>query len=317
MLDEACADVERLVSALGRLTHAAPVPELASTGIAGALCAEAAHLPVTVDVVDLIGRRHHPDLEATVYLCWMEAIHNAIRHGNASRIRLRLADQPGRVTFSVHDDGAGFDVEHAGPGTGLRNMRERLDIWDGRLIIRSSPAGTEISGRSPCLRTRRDHDARRPCGRLDHRAGIRGVAGRRYHDAAGIGGSGPRALPVHVVVLVGVVAPWPREADLLEASVQERLGGWPTQNPIGWDDQAWLSDVNALVVPVGVLLVFISAISLVPRWRRSVGDERQQIKWLGLAALVSSATGCTTSTSSPAVSSRTCACSPAVCFRRC
>lgn len=93
-------------------------------------------------------------------------------------------------------------------------------------------------------------------------------------------------LYVAAAMLVAAVAPWPLEATLLEAPVQERLGGWPPQNPIGWAGQAWLIDAHALVVPVGVLLLVASTLTLVPRWCRSVGDERQQIRWLGLAALL-------------------------------
>lgn len=149
VLDEARIDVDRVASALSHLTEGAPMPELASAGIAAALRAEAARLPAKVQIDDLIGRRHHPDLEAIIYFCCMEALQNATRHGKASQIRVRLSETPGCVAFSVHDDGVGFDVEHPGVGTGLRNIRERLRARHGRLVVRSSPVGTEISAEVP------------------------------------------------------------------------------------------------------------------------------------------------------------------------
>jgi signal transduction histidine kinase len=51
---------------------------------------------------------------------------------------------------SVADDGHGFDVSREGPGFGLRGMRERVDLIDGRLAISSSAgAGTEVTARLP------------------------------------------------------------------------------------------------------------------------------------------------------------------------
>jgi hypothetical protein len=86
-------------------------------------------------------------------------------------------------------------------------------------------------------------------------------------------------------VLVCAAAPWPREDEFLVIPVQERLG-WPSQSPVGLDGQQWLADASMLVVPVGVVMLLPATLSLLRRWRRSRGDERQQIKWLGLAAVL-------------------------------
>jgi len=87
-------------------------------------------------------------------------------------------------------------------------------------------------------------------------------------------------------VAVTAVAPWPRDDEFLVVQVQDRRGEWPATNPVGWAGQAWLADAGALVVPVGIALLLVALFSLLPRWRRAVGDERQQIKWLGLAGLL-------------------------------
>jgi two-component system, NarL family, sensor kinase len=85
-------------------------------------------------------------------------------------------------------------------------------------------------------------------------------------------------------VVVSAVAPWPDRLGFSDVPVQTYLG-WPA-NPLGWPGRAWLADAGALVAPVGVLAMVLSAASLIPRWRRSTGDERQQLKWLGLAGLL-------------------------------
>ncbi|HZD00188.1 MAG TPA: ATP-binding protein [Actinomycetes bacterium] len=148
-LGEARADVDRLAATLRRLSRAATVLELVADGIGAALRAHTASLPVTVEIEDLLCRRHHPELAAAVYFCCMEAIQNAVKHASASRIRVRLSEPDGWLAFRVRDDGAGFDVGRTGAGTGLRNMRERLRPWNGQLVVRSSPTGTEVGATIP------------------------------------------------------------------------------------------------------------------------------------------------------------------------
>ena len=84
--------------------------------------------------------------------------------------------------------------------------------------------------------------------------------------------------------LVSAFAPWPRADDFTAIRVVDERG-WPAHSPIGWTGPGWLAPAASAVSPVGVLLVVAAIISLGWRWRRSSGDERQQIKWLGLAGL--------------------------------
>ena len=77
-----------------------------------------------------------------------EAVSNAIRHGKARRVCLRLVND--RVVghrLVVEDDGRGFDVEAvaAGAGYGLTSMRERALALPGSFEIRSQPEqGTTV-----------------------------------------------------------------------------------------------------------------------------------------------------------------------------
>jgi len=71
-----------------------------------------------------------------------EALTNAVRHGSADRVLVRLIRTERRTSLSVRDDGQGFDVHHAqaaGRGLGLTSMRERAELLGGRLNILSAP----------------------------------------------------------------------------------------------------------------------------------------------------------------------------------
>jgi hypothetical protein len=60
------------------------------------------------------------------------------------------------------------------------------------------------------------------------------------------------------------------------------LGG--VRNPFGLEGQPWVADAtNALLVPF-LACILTSVVSLILRYRRSGGEERQQIKWIAFAA---------------------------------
>jgi signal transduction histidine kinase len=76
-----------------------------------------------------------------------EAVRNAVRHGNAGRIELRLTCSP--LCLEVIDDGRGFDPDqpeaHGSSGFGITSMRERAESLGGKFTIHSSPGdGTTV-----------------------------------------------------------------------------------------------------------------------------------------------------------------------------
>src|ERR687889_1035038 len=58
------------------------------------------------------------------------------------------------------------------------------------------------------------------------------------------------------------------------------------QNPFGLEGQPWLATVGWVVLPLIPLCMLASALSLVLRYRRSGGEEREQIKWLAFSASI-------------------------------
>jgi hypothetical protein len=56
------------------------------------------------------------------------------------------------------------------------------------------------------------------------------------------------------------------------------------RNPFGLEAAPWVTTVAYAILPLLPMCMFASAVSLVLRYRRSKGDERQQIKWIAFAA---------------------------------
>jgi signal transduction histidine kinase len=106
---------------------------------------------VSGQAIELLVRdppRLPPAGSAQVLRIAQEALQNAVRHGGAHRIEVRLESADGGLALSVADDGRGFDA--TAPGVrgrrlGLTSMEERAAELGGRLAIESRPgAGTRV-----------------------------------------------------------------------------------------------------------------------------------------------------------------------------
>ncbi|MFE9340412.1 GAF domain-containing sensor histidine kinase [Streptomyces sp. NPDC007063] len=78
-----------------------------------------------------------------------EALHNALRHADAGRVRVSLVRRGPSAVLTVTDDGRGFDpgaVRSAGRHLGLVSMRDRASGVGGTLTVRSEPGkGTAVA----------------------------------------------------------------------------------------------------------------------------------------------------------------------------
>lgn len=87
-----------------------------------------------------------PQMATHIYYIAREAAYNAVKHGNAHNITLRLLNTGTTATLEIHDDGCGFSGDIEGRGMGLRIMHYRARRIGAALDIRpNSGGGTHIS----------------------------------------------------------------------------------------------------------------------------------------------------------------------------
>ena len=81
-----------------------------------------------------------------LYRIAQEALNNAIKHANASRIEVSLGLVGNRGCLAIRDNGRGFDAKsQKSAGLGLRIMQHRCGMIDAEFEIRSSEEyGTEV-----------------------------------------------------------------------------------------------------------------------------------------------------------------------------
>jgi signal transduction histidine kinase len=87
-----------------------------------------------------------PTVAGTIFSIVQEAINNIEKHAEADHVWIRLHQEGTELIVSVEDDGRGFDLDAVvatydqGTSFGLLNMRERAELIDGVLSVRSGPA---------------------------------------------------------------------------------------------------------------------------------------------------------------------------------
>jgi two-component system sensor histidine kinase UhpB len=114
-------------------------------------------LKVDLDL-ELGAERLDSDLETLVFRLIQEALTNVLKHAGVKRAAVTLRRTADALELTVSDAGQGFDprVALAGGATssGLRGMRDRLELFGGRLDLASAPGeGTRLAAVVPLLET--------------------------------------------------------------------------------------------------------------------------------------------------------------------
>lgn len=98
------------------------------------------HIPALPGDVQVSSQTRH-----NITMAVKEAVHNVIKHANASELTIRVAFTDGLLTVCIQDKGCGFPAASPSAGNGLANMQRRLENVGGNCIIESEPGqGTSV-----------------------------------------------------------------------------------------------------------------------------------------------------------------------------
>jgi signal transduction histidine kinase len=118
-------------------------------GLREALNAAARSSPLAVSVRASGVARYAEEVEVAVYFCCLEAIQNVVKHAGPDATAMVTLSRDGPfLCFQVHDTGVGFNSEDNGSGSGLVNMRDRIEAVGGVLEVTGRRGrGTSVRGR--------------------------------------------------------------------------------------------------------------------------------------------------------------------------
>ena len=87
-------------------------------------------------------RTHGAELETQLYRIAQESVNNALRHANASEVRIEYVCDGTHSRLEVLDDGRGIpSLEQRAEGLGLRGMRYRAALLGATLEVAQRPEG--------------------------------------------------------------------------------------------------------------------------------------------------------------------------------
>ena len=86
-----------------------------------------------------------PGMEDDVYRIVQEALHNVVKHAQATAVMVGIAVRgvgKGLLVVDIEDDGVGFHQplqsagSRGGQSLGMQSMRERAQRWGGSVVLR-------------------------------------------------------------------------------------------------------------------------------------------------------------------------------------
>lgn len=95
--------------------------------------------------------REELDMETHINLFRIiqELLNNTLKHAQAKNVQLSLTQFEDKVALYYQDDGRGFDPNEIQYGYGLKNIRERVKVFNGYLSINSDKDGTQVEVEIP------------------------------------------------------------------------------------------------------------------------------------------------------------------------
>jgi two-component system nitrate/nitrite sensor histidine kinase NarX len=104
------------------------------------------NIPVIVTVMGPEQQSLPAKVQVAFYRICQEALHNIIKHAQATQVEIKLKIEPGTIELIIRDDGRGFDPSHIPSGHyGLTMMKERAQAVNAVLTITGQPGqGTVV-----------------------------------------------------------------------------------------------------------------------------------------------------------------------------
>jgi signal transduction histidine kinase len=145
ILRGAAHELEQALAELRELARGLHPAVLSDRGLAPALETLASRSPLPLSVEGVPEERLAEPVEAAVYFVVAESLTNAVKHADASELRVVMRAEETELQVEIADDGRGGADLGTGNGSGLRGLADRVEALGGQLAVESPPgAGTVV-----------------------------------------------------------------------------------------------------------------------------------------------------------------------------
>lgn len=148
-------NLNRAMEEIRQLSQSLVAPSLGDVSLDQAIAGLVDGLPntaafrVSVDAAGYKGDIVDEGIKLTLYRIVQVQLSNIIKHAQARNVTIRLRKTSG-LELTIIDDGVGFLPGKKTSGIGLRNIRNRVDFYNGSMTITSEPGkGCSLSATIP------------------------------------------------------------------------------------------------------------------------------------------------------------------------
>ena len=150
--------IDQTIHEIRRMTYDLMPPALEDFGVGKAmsnfvnLISKSSGIPIIFEDDTLSGNsKIGADVDICLFRICQELINNSLKHANCSKIAITLTEFEDKVSLFYFDDGQGFNIQEVKKGSGLRNIKERVAVFDGYVEVNSSQEGTQVEVEIPFL----------------------------------------------------------------------------------------------------------------------------------------------------------------------
>jgi two-component system, NarL family, sensor histidine kinase UhpB len=84
-------------------------------------------------------------LKLTIFRIIQEQLNNIVKHSGANKVELIIKPEDNELFITIIDNGRGFDVSAGNGGLGLKNIKSRSNLYNGRInIVSEINVGTKL-----------------------------------------------------------------------------------------------------------------------------------------------------------------------------
>ena len=148
-LSRVAGELDRVIDELREISRGIHPAILSEGGLGPALRTLARRSAIPIAFGGVIDHRLPEPIEVAAYYVVCEALANATKHSNASRVDIEATARESRLRLSIRDDGVGGAAPASG-GSGLVGLRDRVQALGGSIEIISPPGeGTHVVAQLP------------------------------------------------------------------------------------------------------------------------------------------------------------------------
>jgi|GEM_PF-4016295 len=144
MLNMASKGVSDLINEIRAMSRSLVPPTLKDLGLIDSLqelissINRVQSISITLEYNDFNEHETAENKKLMLYRIVQEQLNNIIKHAGADRAIIRLTSEPGTILLEITDNGKGFDMHAIRKGLGFTNIRNRAELFGGKVDVLSS-----------------------------------------------------------------------------------------------------------------------------------------------------------------------------------